>query len=815
MANQQDITKRIEGFIKSLDVFSPSNLSVGAGKILQYIYHRGYYLVAGPKGSGTDYALVEFGATRADGQTNKESIPVGSYVMYVYDKTFGVGYIIGAFNKLRTGNSLENRPGIKYRITDTATTTEPLKVSGQEHSIMAGDHIASDVPAAAFARTNAYGGAIILDKHLAAIQAKDSSGLVALDDGTVQITSETLFIRSFLQEYQEYKNKHGIDSVGDNFLSVANGLGFLNSGAMAEVVTKERVNPLDTTITEPSRSSLPSSTALSGETIDGWSKIVRTFKEADRSKSIPLFRETVFRDGSYVVQSAAQIVFEKFSLIEDPFKRLDKPIDDPKKVRPLEFAHSSKSKVVGISALGTEYLAYLLGTRFPYNTKLYWSVVNTAAVATTLGMNSATIGKANPRELPEAKAVIVDFEKNLSRVIYGSRSGIYLNDDGSVVIKDGYGSSITMGRGNITISPAKDLMLQVGQDVAGIVGGEVNLASMKGTTISSENGALSLNASTFLNLRSSATDGGVLVESKAVKVAVNQNAANGTVLDKGKPIGIVFKCDSGVVSVASNRYEVNTTDAFIKCKDEITIAARSASLFGESRLNFIASAYTNKISDSTPGMFIYSGGGSQAFMNFNGWSTFANGLTLFKNYVWIDNSLLATGTITGLSSAAFVGQPGELTEKTADSYKKSVKELVKVVDKFNGSTATLAEKARIADELRVSKLYLNDANLQRLRFNVASARKIPYEFIQTEWQYGSEAKISVLSDDRLGNTPMLFTNAIFYTINPEKTRVLPTGAYKEDTEPVLETELVKEKLVDKFTTNVSNEEYKQDPYDKV
>lgn len=796
-----ELSNRFEAFVKKLSSFSSADLSVGAGKVLQAVYHRGYYRVAGPGGHGDYYDLIEFGALRADGQTSKESIPVGSFVVYVYDKTFKVGYIVGAFTQLRSGSPSEGRPAIKYRVTDNPVTHEPEKTDGV-HTVMAGDHVPADLPAAAFARTNPYGGAIVLDKHFAMLQAKDGSGLVALDDGSVQISSETLFIRSFLREYQEYKNKDGLDSVDEHFLSVATGLGYLNKAALAEATSKENDNSLDATVIEPDRSSLPQSTVYSGETLEGFSKVLRTYTEEDRAKSVPLFRETLFRDGSYVLQSASQIFIEKFCLIEDPFKRKDTPLEDPELDKPLDFEHATKAKISGIAALGTEYLAYLLGTRFPYKTKLYWDVNDTKQVAQTLGIGSAVLRKADPRTLPQRATVLVDFEKNLQRTIYGSRSGIYFHDDGAVVIKDGYGSSITMGRGNIVISPAKDLMLQVGQDIAGIVGGEVNVSSIKGMSLSAEDGGVSISGSRFINIRSTRQDGGVLIESLASK----QNKD-----DKGKPVGVVIKADDGCVSVAAQKFETNTQDTLIKSKD-YTIAAGSLSIFAETRMNFVATAYTNKVSTSTPGIFIYSGGGATAFMNFNGYSTFDGGLMFIKDYVLIDNSLLVNGVVNGLYSAAFVGQPGDISEKTAKSYRKTVTDLTKALNKTSNSTAELVEKGRKLDETRAGLLYLNDDNVEALHFSVASSRKIPYEFAQTEWQADSETTLT-LDTDNLGGSPMLLTEAIFYTFTPIRSE--DNGAYKDNTEQVKETELLKDKVVDKFTTNVSSNEYKADPYDKV
>lgn len=64
---------------------------------------------------------------------------------------------------------------------------------------------------------------------------------------------------------------------------------------------------------------------------------------------------------------------------------------------------------------------------------------------------------------------IVDQATGESTRYYKSTSFISQEDDGSILIKDGYGSEIRMSQGNIYISPALDLFFRPGRDLSAMV----------------------------------------------------------------------------------------------------------------------------------------------------------------------------------------------------------------------------------------------------------------------------------------------------------------------------------------------------------
>jgi hypothetical protein len=815
MGPEVDLLARLNKAVNAFDQFDSSDLRVAVGKVNDYVYHRGYYKIAGPGGRGEDIAAIELGALRADGQTNKESIPIGSYVFYIFLPSFSVGYIIGSFSGARDGDPSAPRKSVKYPAAGGIDKTkfddpnipnphlfEPTNDDGTPHRIMGGDHVPMDIVASAFARTNPSGGAVVLDNHFFLAQVRESVGVLALEDGTCQLSGEQIFIRSFLKEYQEFKNKYGMDGVEDVFLSVANGLGYANSAALAEVAAKEESNPDDVDVVGPNRVPLPFSTKLTGETAEGYSTVVRTYSGEDRDTGVPLFRETVYRDGSLIVQSASQIFIEKFCLIEDPLSRKDTVVEDDKKVRPIEFEHNTETtSICGIAALHNQYLSYLLGTKIPYHQKRFWNVNDTKKIAQTLGISGRIVG-GNQRSLPQYVNLLVDLEKNVNRKIYRSRSGIYLTDDGSILIKDGYGSSITMGRGNITVSPAKDLMLQVGQDMVGIIGGEVNQVSMKGVTISSEQGGLSLNSSGPMNIRSTDSTSGILIESLSAK-------SDKDIL--GKPVGVVVRANNGVVSTIAKNIE-SRSNSELHSSSNFDLNVVRASIYFSSSLKFIGQEMAVPITDSTNGVFLDT---ASAVFNCN--TTIKQPLFAMGS-ITIDGSITMTGGLTSLGMGSFAAQPSALPQRTIDQLTKTYEKLFKSLNTNFSASTRFNEKIRLTEKPRLTALYIDVANAVNPVFKTASTKKVPYEFTQAEWQNYSEQTLDVKPEEYSGAPLMLIgdgrtdgTNGIFWLV--PNTRVEDTGAYKEDTEQVKETELVKSTVFKDFKINVSSE-YKNSPYEK-
>lgn len=86
-----------------------------------------------------------------------------------------------------------------------------------------------------------------------------------------------------------------------------------------------------------------------------------------------------------------------------------------------------------------------------------------------LDTNQTAYDPAEPQE--------VYINQQTSSLMHGTTSIIHQLPDGSVIIKDGYGSQIRMVRGNIIISSALDIILRPGRHLRGTVPGDMSLSA--------------------------------------------------------------------------------------------------------------------------------------------------------------------------------------------------------------------------------------------------------------------------------------------------------------------------------------------------
>lgn len=103
------------------------------------------------------------------------------------------------------------------------------------------------------------------------------------------------------------------------------------------------------------------------------------------------------------------------------------------------------------------------------------------------------------------------------QIYYASTSFITQEDDGSILIADGYGSEIRMSRGNIYISPALDLFFRPGRDLSSMVPRHQAFNTQGTLTLNSDD-SIYIRGTKDLKM-TGATDGTgvVLLESKATE----------------------------------------------------------------------------------------------------------------------------------------------------------------------------------------------------------------------------------------------------------------------------------------------------------
>lgn len=165
---------------------------------------------------------------------------------------------------------------------------------------------------------------------------------------------------------------------------------------------------------------------------------------------------------------------------------------------------------------------------------------------------------------------------------YASTSFITQEEDGSILIADGYGSEIRMSRGNIYISPALDLFLRPGRDLSAMVPRHQAYNSQGSCTLNSDDsmylhatrdlkmsGATNKTGVVVLESRSESTDGGLIVKSNSNVSVTGTNLYLGrnshSKMDKGKvttpsnPGMIVIDAGTnGTISETSRAHTIDT-----------------------------------------------------------------------------------------------------------------------------------------------------------------------------------------------------------------------------------------------------------------
>ncbi len=143
--------------------------------------------------------------------------------------------------------------------------------------------------------------------------------------------------------------------------------------------------------------------------------------------------------------------------------------------------------------------------------------------------------------------------KDTNTKVFNSTSGISFEEDGSVVLSDGYGASITMSGGNIYLDAPGDIMIRSGRTGCVMSGHDTIIKSYNSTDITSSTKDVRIKAEHNLEMLSGNDGNGrTLIENKATsspKLSEIQNKTGEDVDGKG----ICLKCeDSAIINYATD-----------------------------------------------------------------------------------------------------------------------------------------------------------------------------------------------------------------------------------------------------------------------
>jgi hypothetical protein len=159
-------------------------------------------------------------------------------------------------------------------------------------------------------------------------------------------------------------------------------------------------------------------------------------------------------------------------------------------------------------------------------------------------------------DMPDYKEVDIDARLKAVR-FYESMSALSMQEDGSIVIEDGWGSSIVMSRGHIQLCAAGDVIMRPGRNLISFAPGDTILRSGGSVDVTATTHDVRIKAERNLQLlagndsKDSDKMGGILLESRSSGMPMDFTAAGEAV----KSGGIVLRCpNSNIAAWAANLY---------------------------------------------------------------------------------------------------------------------------------------------------------------------------------------------------------------------------------------------------------------------
>ena len=153
-------------------------------------------------------------------------------------------------------------------------------------------------------------------------------------------------------------------------------------------------------------------------------------------------------------------------------------------------------------------------------------------------------------------------EANLSEY-QGRKAGVFIGPDGSVIIRDAWGSEIVMEGGNVTINTPGNVITTANRNVVSIAGQTVAVRGAKGADVTADDGHVHIQSKKVVEIAggSDKSSGGVLIESLGEGPAVSAPEEAG---DAALVSGVVIKSEKGGVSLSGKyTYVTGLDDVFI------------------------------------------------------------------------------------------------------------------------------------------------------------------------------------------------------------------------------------------------------------
>jgi len=171
----------------------------------------------------------------------------------------------------------------------------------------------------------------------------------------------------------------------------------------------------------------------------------------------------------------------------------------------------------------------------------------------------------NDAGIPDRKVESDDFENATGR-----RAGIYTLPDGQIIVRDGWGSEIIMGGGNIVFNAVGNVMLNPGHTFVVQAGDDAVIKARNSVDIDANEHDVTIKADAVVRVAAgsdqSPNRGGIVLESLALSDEIDFSENQG---EESTVTGIVIKANNAHVTVAGK-------DTLLSAKDELRVVTGSA-----------------------------------------------------------------------------------------------------------------------------------------------------------------------------------------------------------------------------------------------
>lgn len=207
------------------------------------------------------------------------------------------------------------------------------------------------------------------------------------------------------------------------------------------------------------------------------------------------------------------------------------------------------------------------------------------------------------------------------------RAGIYIGEDGSVIIRDAWGSEVSMVGGNVTVSCAENVIVEPGKSALTIAGDDIVQKAQNSVDIHASEHDIRLSAARNAEIIGGADgdlyQGGVVIESKSRKSSPWDGKDKG---ESAELNGITFKANGqNIVTDCKGLKLISTSSTVIASGSEdsadgsVYMSGKNIALFGESSIRQVSKGYISSSAEKSNTVVgksaTFAGSSSATFLN--------------------------------------------------------------------------------------------------------------------------------------------------------------------------------------------------------